>query len=251
MSPRNEELLYFLMWTADTLLRPSWRHLEGDSFEAWASRNRLSRRLEDLAHQQLIERHPDPDLDRVVRLTEQGRLRALGGRDPMKQWSRHWDGTWRLVLFDVPTGRVELRQQLLRLLRRRQFGYLQKSVWVSPDATEEVRAVLGDSRVQTDVFVVIEGKPAAGESDAEIVAGAWDFTAINRRYEHYLAFAQKPPPGGPRLVEWARRENAAWKTALAGDPLLPAALLPAGYTGQRAYQRRKELFEHLATCLTN
>jgi phenylacetic acid degradation operon negative regulatory protein len=246
MRPKNEELLYFLLWTADTLLRPSWRHLEGDSFEAWAWRNGLGRRLAELARDQLIERHPDASLDRVVRLTEAGQQLALGGRNPARQWSRNWDGKWRLVLFDVPVGRDELRQQLLRVLRRRHFGCLQKSVWASPDPTSDVRAALGESRVQTDAFLVMEGHPAAGESDAEIVEGGWDFDLINKRYEHYLVFAAKPPPEGKRVIEWAQRENAVWKAALTLDPLLPARLLPPGYKGKEAFERRKELCAQLA-----
>jgi DNA-binding transcriptional regulator PaaX len=246
MKPRTEELLYFLLWTADTLMKPSWRHLEGDSFEGWAWRNGLGRRLAELAHQQLIERHPEPNLDRVVRLTDKGKQLALGGRDPMEQWSRTWDGIWRFVLFDVPTGHDHLRQQLLRVLRRRYFGYLQKSVWVTPDPTSDVHAVISETRANPDAFLVIEGKPAAGETDAEIVDGAWDFALINRRYEQYLTLLGKPLPATPRLIEWARRENTAWKAALKTDPLLPSRLLPAGYLGREALQRRKAIFSRLA-----
>jgi DNA-binding transcriptional regulator PaaX len=245
MKPKNEELLYFLLWTADTLMNPSWRNLN-DSFEAWAWRKGLSRRLANLAREQLIERHPESDLSRVVRLTEEGKRLALGGRDPVKQWSRPWDGHWRFVLFDIPMHRDELRQPLLRVLRRRHFGYLQKSVWASPDATSDVRAVLGESRVQTDAFLVLEGKPAAGESDAEVVEGAWDFDLINRRYDQYLSLVQKPPAPGARLIEWARRENAAWKAALKLDPLLPLPLLPPGYRGREAFQRRKQIFAQIS-----
>ena len=246
MRPKNEELLYFLLWTADMFLRPSWRRLEGDDFEAWAWRNGLSRRLAELAREQLIERHPDPDLTRVVRLTEAGVRLALGGRDPMKEWERAWDGNWRMVLFDVPMGQDDLRQQLLRVLRRRNFGYLQKSVWVSPDATADVRATLGESRVQADAFLVMEGRPAAGESDAEIVQGAWDFGIINRRYEHYLVVTEKLPRTRSGVVDWVQRENSAWKAALKIDPLLPARLLPPDYRGTAALQRRRHVCAHLA-----
>ncbi len=244
MKPKNEELLYFLLWTADSLLRPTWRNLE-EPFEAWAARKGLSRRLAELTRQKLIEPHPEPNLDRVVRLTTQGRQLALGGRDPVAEWARPWDGTWRFVLFDLPTGRDAVRQQLLRILRRCRFGYLQKSVWVSPDPTAEIRQALAEIRVQADAFLVIEGKPAAGESDAEIVEGAWDFERINRHYDHYLAVAQKIPSQRSALAAWARREDGAWKSAIQSDPLLPASLLPAGYRGRDAFQRRKEIFARL------
>lgn len=245
MKAQTEELLYFLLWTADGLLRPGWRNVS-DSFEDWAWRNGLARRLAELERQKLIERHPKPDLERVIRLTTSGRVRALGGRDPAARWTRAWDGQWRTVLFDLPTARLDLRQQLWRTLRRAQFGYLQQSVWVSPDLTADVRAVLGTTKVQADAFLVLEGRPAAGETDADIVSAAWDFTVLNARYEQYLAVVAKNPPTDSRLPAWARRENTAWRFALDADPLLPRALLPAGYRGLEAYEARKHVFSRLA-----
>jgi len=249
MRPQTEELLYFLLCTAETFIRPNWRNVN-DSFETWAFRNGLGRRLVQLDRQKLIERHPAPDLSRVVRLTQTGHRLALGGRDPTAQWGRPWDGNWRFVLFDLPTHRVDLRRQLLRVLRRHHFGYLQKSVWATPDEAGAVRATLGEAKVQPDTFLVLEGRPAAGESDNEIVEAAWDFTLINQRYEQCLALYRKNPPLGPRLAEWGRQENAAWKNATLLDPLLPSALLPPGYLGREVLRRRKQAFAHIARSMS-
>lgn len=244
VKPRTEELLYVLLWTADGFMRPTWRNLTG-SFEEWAWSNGVGRRLAELETQQLLERHPEPSLDRVVRLTEDGRRLALGGRDPMACWSRPWDGQWRLVMFDVPTARHDLRQRLLRVLRRQHFGYLQNSVWISPDRVTDLRKAFGDASVHADAFIIMEGRPAAGESDQEIVRAAWDFAQIDRGYEQYLAFARNPPSTGTALVAWARRENTLWKAAIKADPLLPVSLLPPKYRGREALRRRKQLFAKL------
>lgn len=245
MRPQTEELLYFLLWSADTLMRPTWRNLN-DSFETWAWRNRLTRRLAELERQKLIERHPEPSLERIVRLTEQGRRLALGGRDPVSRWSRPWDGQWRLILFDLPVARTDLRQKFWRVLRQHHFGCLQGSVWTSPDTAVELRTVMDRTKVEAEAFLVMEGRPAAGESDREIVEAAWDFPSIDRRYKQYLSFLKKPPPLDGRLPEWARRENAAWRAAMQLDPLLPRELLPNGYSGMEALRRRKEVFAELA-----
>src|SRR6266513_1066496 len=105
---------------------------------------------------------PNSPDDRLYRLTAQGRLHALGGRDPQEQWARPWDGRWRLVLFDVPTGQ-------------------------NP------------------------------QSDGEIVAGAWDFERINRRYVRHLNVLEERPVGALRndaaaksLLRWAAAEREAW-----------------------------------------
>ena len=92
------------LWSADRLMRPTFRNLT-DSYESWAYRKGLLRRIALLEKQRLIERDPVRPDDRLYRLTWQGRLHALGGRDPLARWSREWDGRWRLVLFDVPTKR--------------------------------------------------------------------------------------------------------------------------------------------------
>ena len=142
MKPKTEELLNLLLWSAEVLARPTFRNLT-DSYESWAYRRTgLLRQLSVLEKQQLVESNsPAPD-ERMFRLTAQGRLHALGGRDPNARWSRQWDGRWRMVLFDVPIAQNSHRKRLRRYLQDRGFGYLQGSVWVSPDPLEEERKSL-------------------------------------------------------------------------------------------------------------
>lgn len=245
MKPKADELLHFLLWIADGLMRPTWRNLN-DSYEAWAWRNGLGRRLSQFEDRHLIERHPDPGLDRVVRLTEEGRRLALGGRDPTERWSRPWDGEWRLVLFDLPTRRRALRMRLWRTLRQHHFGYLQNSVWVSPDPVDAIREVLDQAKVQAEVFLVVEGRPAGGESDADLVRAAWDFGLVDVRYAALARLLDRPLPAADRLAPWLRQERAAWSAALKADPLLPAGLCPPDYAGPGIFHRRKEVLGQLA-----
>ena len=41
-------------------------------------------------------------------------------------------------------------------------------------------------------LILLEARPCAGESDAEIVAGAWDFERINRYARHLKVLAERP-----------------------------------------------------------
>src|SRR5215510_6660165 len=119
MKPKTEELLYFLLWSCELLMRPTFRNLT-DSFEGWAYRNGFLQQLAALERLQLLESLPTNNsvgsADRILRLTEAGRLHALGGRDPESRWGRMWDGRWWLVLFDVPLGQETERNRFRREL---------------------------------------------------------------------------------------------------------------------------------------
>ena len=247
VKPKTEELLNLLLWSTEKLMWPTFRNLT-DSYESWAYRNGLLKQIAMLETKKFLERdHAVPD-DRVYRLTWQGRLHALGGRDPQARWSREWDGRWRLVLFDVPTAQNSHRKRLRRYLRDKGFGYLQNSVWITPDSLEEERQILVGGKVNVESLILLEARPCAGESDAEIVAGAWDFERINRRYARHLKVLGERP-GGPlrnetaakSLLRWAAAERETWMDAVTNDPLLPERILPSDYLGQRAWRRRVEV----------
>ena len=246
MQPKTEEFLNLLLWTADRLLQPTFRNLT-ESYESWAYRNGLMRQLSALQRQQLIERSSHT-AGRHYRLTPQGRLHAIGGRDPEERWARNWDRRWRLVLFDLPSAQDAQRDRLRRYLREQNFGYLQHSVWITPDRLENEQQLLRGEMINVESLLLLEARPCSGESDAEIVAGAWDFERMNRRYERHLKILDERPSGALRreatanaLLRWARMERSAWLDAVTNDPLLPSPLLPSNYLGQRAWRRRVEV----------
>jgi phenylacetic acid degradation operon negative regulatory protein len=247
MKPKTEEFLNFLLWSADQLMRPTFHNLT-DSYEGWAYRTRLLRQAARLEQHQLIECDASTPDDRLYRLTPKGRLHVLGGRDPEERWARSWDGQWRMVLFDVPTGQNAHRERLRHYLRDKGFGCLQNSVWITPDPLEEERRILGAGKINVESLLLLEARPCAGESDGEIVAGAWDLERINRRYARHLKVLDERPDGVLRndaaakaLLRWAAAEREAWLDAVTNDPLLPARILPADYLGQQAWRRRVEV----------
>ena len=249
VTAKTAQLLNFLLWSADQLMRPTFRNLT-ESYESWAYRKGLLFQLHRLERRRWIERKQAMPKDRIYRLTEQGRLYALGGRDPEQRWKRPWDQQWRMVIFDVPMGKDSQRRRLWSYLRGKGFGYLQNSVWITPDPLEEERQVLAGGKTDVESLILLEARPCAGEADDQIVAGAWDFGRINRRYSEHLNVLKRRPTGLLRseaaasaLQRWAAAEHEAWLNAVMRDPLLPERLLPSDYLGKRAWQRRKEILQ--------
>ncbi len=249
MKAKTLEFLNFLLWSVDQLVRPSVRNLS-ESYEAWAYRTGIWREVAILQKRDPLARCSSNPDERLYCLTEPGRLLALGGRDPEAYWRWRWDGLWRLVVFDVPNEQNTQRERLRRYLRARGYGCLQRSVWISPHPLEEERKALVGGKVNVASLILLEARPCVGETDAAIVAAAWDFELINFRYSlHPQVLERKPTPvlrgseDARALQRWAAEEREAWFAAVSIDPLLPMELWPSSYQGKHAWNRRKEVLQ--------
>jgi len=93
-----------------------------------------------------------------VRLTEKGERFATlmheGKLAPKKP--RHWDGKWRLLIFDVPEKRRGTREKIRTALITLGFVRLQDSVWAYPYDREDFITILkADFRMGKDVLYII------------------------------------------------------------------------------------------------
>lgn len=237
------------MYGLDVASQPTLRNLFM-GYESWRHYNRLHpSQLSKLKTGGLVEKSPTGDgASWALRLTEKGRLLALGGRDPEERWGRSWDGEWRLLMFDIPKGNDRTRRRLYRWLCCHHFGCLQKSVWINPDPLNELGDLLGDDLSSSAKVVMMDARPKfrGAENDADFAVHAWKFDEINRRYQTYLDFADKGiavkvRPAAART--WVGREHTLWSRAVDDDPLLPNELLPRGYLGKKAWQARRRLLK--------
>ncbi len=252
--PRNLRLetRFFLECLAEAsldatelLLRPAFIKLApghgcgDDNFE---------RKLRILAQRGIIDRPRATDR-RIIRLTELGRSSITPAVDPDQQWSRPWDGIWRFVLFDVAEHDRKLRDRLRRELAATRLGYLQGSVSVTPDPLAGLRQTISSLTADPEALLFIEGRPCAGERDAAIVAGAWNFARINEAHRKYLRIHDAIPAPADSSQQWRlwlAAEREAWQEAAAIDPFLPERLLPSDYLGRKAVRARRKALRTLA-----
>ncbi len=241
-----EEILALLMYGYDLLATPTLRKWNL-SYEGWLYQNGLLQRMHYLEKQKLLLREGKKGAW-VYRLTKAGREKALGGREPEARWKRNWDGWWRQIVFDLPADRQRERRALIRWFRQHGFGYLQDSVWISPDPVSELVAAVRSFSNDAGAFLILESRCAEGFSDDGLVRGAWPFAAINQSYELYQRFAasfekrlchEKLHPRD--LFALLREERRLWLEGFDADPLLPMQLWPSGYEGQRAWSARRTL----------
>lgn len=241
---KPEDLLALLLFVGDKFSRPTLANLCED-FEQFEHRHHLRRALSRWEEQGLLERRRSAR-NVVYTLTKAAREHAQPFGDPRKQWERGWDGLWRLFIFDLPSRQLGVRCSLWRWLRAHRFGYLQDSVWVTPDPVQQLAQTLALFRDNPENFVLMESKALAGGSDAAIVLGAWDFPKINAGYNRYMEFVHSHTPAAigssdaVRLGGLIREERAAYASAQQPDPFLPRRLWPPGYLGLQAFRARTQ-----------
>ncbi len=223
-------------------------------WRTFSREGRLWQCLKRLEQTGLVSVHGEGRIDqRVLRLTDAGRREAQGGIDPPALWARRWDRRWRIVAFDIPESATALRTRLRRRLHDYRFGWLQNSVWLSPDPIDEFRAALNEKNPFPDSLTFLEAAPAGGESNDALVAATWDFHALGKSHAAYLDILRLRP-GRSRPLEawtkWLQTEQRAWRRIARADPFLPEELLPNGYLGQQVWTARQQAMADFATAVS-
>ncbi|TSC55284.1 MAG: phenylacetic acid degradation operon negative regulatory protein [Parcubacteria group bacterium Greene0416_79] len=98
---------------------------------------------------------------KYLELTEKGErtLREWERREYKIPCPKHWDGKWRILIFDIPETRKKLREKLRLTLRAIGFYRLQDSVWIYPHDCEDFITLLkADFKIGKDLlYLIAEG----------------------------------------------------------------------------------------------
>lgn len=99
---------------------------------------RLRRTINEMIKREMIALHEE-DKETTIIVTEKGKRQLLKYNiQKMKlEKPKHWDGKWRVVIFDVKEGKKVLRNALRTKMQQLEFYQLQKSVYVSPYPCEK------------------------------------------------------------------------------------------------------------------
>jgi phenylacetic acid degradation operon negative regulatory protein len=164
-----------------------------------------------------------------VRLLTEGTQRIYGfaaARDD-------WDGRWLMILARTPESERPARHRLRTRLRWAGFGSPAPGVWLSPDPSLQAEAerVLAEAGLLAEAQIFVASHSGGGEL-AALARQAWDLEQIEQQYEQFIAEFEDVNCTDPltRIIELVH----AWRRFPWLDPVLPARLLPAGWSGTRA-----------------
>jgi phenylacetic acid degradation operon negative regulatory protein len=147
--------------------------------------------------------------------------------------ARQWDGRWLLVLARASEKGRPARHQLRKQLTWAGFGSPAPGVWISThaDRVGEAQRILGEASLLPGAQIFTAEHRGGGDL-ALLVRQAWDLGALERNYRDFLGNFSGNGCRDPlaRLTELVH----AWRKFPWIDPVLPAELLPASWSGEEA-----------------
>ncbi len=153
----------------------------------------------------------------VARQMRQSRSRS-GLTDP-------YDGDWVVVVVTTSGSTAEVRGARRRTLSYARLAELREGVWMRPANVEVVLPGALDKDLERMV-----ARPA---DPGGLVERLWDVAAWSAEAEALLAALAALVPEGPDALAPGFELSAAVLRHLQADPLLPAALAPEGWPGDR------------------
>ena len=93
-----------------------------------------------------------------VQLTQKGEKFAamIGEGGLIQKKPKRWDGKWRMLIFDIPERKKNIREYIRTTLVSLGFYRLQDSVWVHPYDSEDFITILKvDLKIGKDVLYII------------------------------------------------------------------------------------------------
>lgn len=166
-----------------------------------------------------------------IQITPTG-LAALGMSVDLNKFSaKHWDGTWRLVVFDIEEKAKKDRESLRWKLKELGFAMLQESVWISPLPIEkELGEYFYSQKIRGEVLIT-RSKVLVGDQKA-LAEKCWKLDELNEEYEELCESWESKE--GERDIRGAFDFEKNFLELVLKDPFLPRDLLPERWYGKEA-----------------
>lgn len=201
--------------------------------------------LAALVRDNLIEREAMPgvqgtDGSPVYKLTIQGFRRLCLDFPYFRYLVDSWDGKWRILSYEIPEKKRELRDKLRREVAGWGLGPWHRSFWLTPHPILDPLKDLVSGREEEKYVQVFESSHVFGDKDI-LIEKVWGKAALEASYRKLFKTWHDTLSTNLDKPEKLKRVVREYISILKQDPGLPKELVGESWIGFEAFNIFKEI----------
>lgn len=151
-----------------------------------------------------------------------------------------WDGRWRIISYEIPETKREIRDRLRREMRGWGLGPWHRSFWITPHTIVENLRDLVYGREEEKYIQAFESTHVFGDID-NLVEKVWGKVALDTQYRELFKKWHATLSEEKNAEEKMQNIIASYVEVLRVDPGLPESLVGRKWIGVEAYNIFREV----------
>ncbi|OGK15534.1 hypothetical protein A2690_01220 [Candidatus Roizmanbacteria bacterium RIFCSPHIGHO2_01_FULL_39_12b] len=194
--------------------------------------------LSSLVNKGLIEKEDSENVS--YRITDRG-LQQLCLEFPyFRFFHREWDGTWRIISYEIPESKRHLRDSLRREMRGWGLGPWHRSFWLTPHPIIPNLRELVTGKEEAQYIQAFESTHVFGDV-ADLVEKVWEKSRLDSLYRNLFKSWHTTLSEDRQNSEKMQDIIYAFIRIIRDDPGLPKSLVGKDWIGFEAYKLFKEI----------
>lgn len=151
-----------------------------------------------------------------------------------------WDGSWRVISYEIPEKKRDLRDRLRRSMRGWGLGPWHRSFWITPHPIIENLRTLVYGKEEEKYIQAFESTHIFGNKQA-LIEKVWIVSQLEKKYRALLQQWHIILSSENKNTEKLRHISSLYVNILRDDPGLPKSLVGHRWIGFEAYSLFKEI----------
>ncbi len=151
-----------------------------------------------------------------------------------------WDGKWRIISYEIPEKKRELRDRLRREMQGWGLGPWHRSFWITPHPVLTILKSLTSQKEEEQYIQAFDADHTFGDKEV-LIEKVWGKSALDKKYRELFKKWHDVLSGKEEKPEKLQKVVNDYVTILKDDPGLPKELLGEQWIGFEGWNIFKEI----------
>jgi phenylacetic acid degradation operon negative regulatory protein len=176
----------------------------------------------------------------LYRLTEKG-FAALCLEFPFFRFLKEaWDGRWRIISYEIPESKREIRDRLRREMQGWGLGPWHRSFWLTPHPIIENLRQLVSGKEEERYIQAFEASHVFGDRET-LIEKVWEKTKLDKSYRELFKKWHEILSSSEEKLQKIKKIIENYLGVLRIDPGLPQELIGKSWIGFEGWNIYKEI----------